>query len=117
MKVVDRTYVTMLTNRELNKFHHPQQLFLHPSTLGTYQLLQTNAKNASTLAQIEIKDYYNRRHTLRFFQVKQIVNLHLHCVYTLPRITNHQTGKQFVRLLKVLKWIKRLAYKPEILVV
>ena len=35
-KVVARTYITMLTNRKLNTFHHLQQLFLQPSILLHY---------------------------------------------------------------------------------
>ena len=40
-----------------------------------------------------------------------MMNLRLLCGYTLPGITNHKTGQQFVRLLKVLEQIERLAYR------
>ena len=35
-KVVTRTYITIPTDRELNAFHHLQQLFLRPSILWHY---------------------------------------------------------------------------------
>ena len=61
-----------------------------------------------------MKNYYNCRHAPRFFKVEDMVNLHLHRSYTLPGFTNHKTGQQFVRPLKVLEQIRRLAYRLEI---
>ena len=61
-----------------------------------------------------MKDYYDWRHTPKFFEVGDMVNLRLHRDYTLPGITNRKTGQQFVGPLKVLERIRQLAYRLDI---
>ena len=64
-----------------------------------------------------IKDQYNRRHTLRFFEVRDQVTLRLYQGYMLPGITNHKTGQQFAGPLTILERVRKLAYGLEILLI
>ena len=84
-----------------------------PDPIETYQPLRMDAKDAIAFAQMAMEDQYDRRHTLRFFEVRDQVNLRLQG-YTLLGITNWKTGQHFARPVTILEHVGKLAYHLEI---
>lgn len=67
-------------------------------------------KDAIAFTTMQMKHYYNKAHITRFFEVNKMVNLQLHCGYTILSIQNKKLDQQFVNPLCVLKCVKKLAY-------
>ena len=61
-----------------------------------------------------MKEYYDSRHQVIFFQIENIVNLRLYRGYQVPVITSKKIGSQLVGSFKVLERIGRLVYKLEL---
>ena len=101
------------TKESIDLFPHKDQE-VEPGPIWTYRPLRTDAKDAIAFAQMAMKDQYNRRHTPRFFEVGDQINLRFHQDYTLQGITNRKTSQQFVGPLTILKRVRKLAYRLKI---
>ena len=91
----------------------PQQS-QQPTTMDAYRPEHVDAKDAIAFAAIKMKDYYDRLHQPMFFNVGDMVKLRLHKGYSVPGITSHKIGAQFVGPFKVIERIGRLAYRLQL---
>jgi len=59
-----------------------------------------------------MKHHYDKKHITRFFDVNNMINIRLHCEYTLLSLANvnKKLEQQFVDLIHILKPVERLAY-------
>lgn len=85
--------------------------------VNQYQSAHIDIKDVIVFATLQIKHHYDKKHITRFFDVNNMVNIRLHCEYTLSGLTNvnKKLEQQFVDLICILKWVKRLAYWLDIL--
>lgn len=79
-----------------------------------YRPAHIDAKNAIAFVSMQMKHYYDKAHTSRYFQMNNMVNLHLHWGYFLSSIENKKLNQQFVDPLCITEWISRLAYRLNI---
>ncbi len=78
-----------------------------------YRPAHIDAKDAIAFAAMNMKRYYDLKHTPKYFRAGDMVNLRLHRGYTLPGLKdlNRKLAQQFVGPLRVLERIGRLAYR------
>lgn len=65
-------------------------------------------------ATLAIKKYYDRKHTPKFFSVRDWVALRLYKGYTLADILNSKLRQQFAGPFKVLERVGKIAYRLEL---
>ena len=68
-------------------------------------------RKAIKLSQMTIKCYYDNKHQSKFFNVDDNIMLWLHKSYSILIIINKKLAQQYVNLFKVLKQIRKLAYR------
>ena len=80
--------------------------------LDKYQPAHIDTKNVIVFAAMHMKYYYNQVHILCFFSMGNMVNLHLHCSYTLSDLISQKRKleQQFVGSLCITEQIKKLVY-------
>ncbi len=82
------------------------------TTMNNYQSVHIDMKDAIGFAAMQMKYYYDKRHQPLYFQLDNMMNLHLHWEYTLLSLfINKKLKQQFADLIKVLNWVERLAYR------
>ena len=79
-----------------------------------YRLTAVDVKNIIAFAVIQMKEYYNNRHKLKFFKVSNMINLQLHQRYTILSIQNKKIEQQFVSSFRVKERIEHLIYRLEL---
>ncbi|SLM33647.1 probable transposable element [Lasallia pustulata] len=82
--------------------------------MAEYRPAHIDAKDAIAFAAIKMKEFYDSRHKSVFFKVGDLVNLHLHCGFTVPAIQHKKIQQQFVGPFQILERIRRLAYRLEL---
>ncbi len=92
--------------------NHAKQL----TRLDDYRPAHIDAKDAIVYAALRMKDYYDSRHTPKFFRPNDMVNLRLHRGYSIPSLegVNKKISQQFVGPLRILERVDRLAYRLEL---
>ena len=71
--------------------------------MNNYQSAHIDAKDVIGFAAMQMKYYYDKRHQPLYFQLNDMMNLHLHQEYTLSSLfTNKKLKQQFADLIKVL---------------
>ena len=70
-----------------------------------------DAKNALIMADIVIKEIYDRNHKACFIKVNNYVMLRLYRGYKLFIIINSKLSPQFIKPFKIIKRIKKLIYR------
>jgi len=71
--------------------------------MNNYQPVHIDAKDVIGFAAMQMKYYYDERHQPLYFQLSDMVNLHLHQEYTLSSLfTNKKLKQQFAGFIKVL---------------
>ena len=69
------------------------------------ELSPIDAKDAVALANMQAIHHYDRKHTAKFIEPGDIVNLRLYRGYVLPGVKNHKLSQQFVGPFKVIEKI------------
>ena len=93
----------------------PQELQQQPpAAMDAYRPEHIDAKDAIAFAAMKMKNYYDQYHQPMFFNEGDMVKLRLHKGYSVPGITSHKIGAQFVGPFKVIERIGRLAYRLEL---
>lgn len=85
-----------------------------PATMTEYRPSHIDAKDAIAFAALRMKDYYDSKHTAKYFDVGDLVNLRLHRGYRVPGVTSKKLGQQLVGPFKILERIGRLAYRLQL---
>ena len=85
-----------------------------PANMAEYRPSHIDAQDAIAFAALKMKDQYDSKHSARFFEVGDLVNLRLHHGYRVPGITSKKVGPQLVGPFRVLERIGRLAYRLEL---
>jgi len=71
--------------------------------MNNYQPAHIDTKDVIDFAAMQMKYYYDKRHQPLYFQLSDMMNLHLHQEYTLLSLfTNKKLKQQFADLIKVL---------------
>jgi len=71
--------------------------------MNNYQSAHIDTKDVIGFAAMQMKYYYDERHQPLYFQLSDMMNLHLHQGYTLLSLfTNKKLKQQFADLIKVL---------------
>jgi len=71
--------------------------------MNNYQSVHIDAKDVIGFAAMQMKYYYDERHQPLYFQLSDMMNLHLHQEYTLSSLfINKKLKQQFADLIKVL---------------
>ena len=78
--------------------------------INQYKSVYINTKDVIVFVIIYMKTHYNKAHQFCFFDIDNIINLWLHCSYSLFSIQNKKLEQQFVDFLYIIEWIKRLVY-------
>ncbi len=81
-----------------------------PISIIEYKPSYINIKDAITFTLLRIKDYYNSKYIVKFFNISNLINLRLYKGYRIPSITSKKLGLEFISLFKVLKRIRCLTY-------
>ena len=76
-----------------------------------YRSTEINVKNIIAFIIIQMKKYYNSKHTLKFVKVEDMINLQLHQRYTILSIQNKKIEQQFMSLFRIKERIKCLIYR------
>lgn len=71
----------------------PPRIVTNPQPMTTYRPAHIDAQDAISLAALSMKAYYDAKHTPKFFDVGNLVNLRLHRGYNVPAITSRKLGK------------------------
>lgn len=58
------------------------------TVVNQYQLTHIDVKNAIVFTVTQMKHYYNLKHTFKFFETEDIMNLQLHQNYSLSSLQN-----------------------------
>ncbi|KAI0997351.1 hypothetical protein K3495_g10832 [Podosphaera aphanis] len=86
---------------------------VEPTLMTEYRPSHIDAKDAIEFAAMRMKEYYDRKHQPRFFDVGDWVMIRLHHGYTLPALKglSPKIQRQFVGPFQVAERIGRLAYR------
>ena len=69
--------------------------------ISEYRSTAIDIKNIIAFIIIQMKKYYDSKHTLKFFKVRDMVNLQLHWGYTILSIQNKKIEQQFVSSFRI----------------
>ncbi len=118
-KVMNLLWVEKLNTEWIDFNYNEEQMKRKLVTLtmmNQYWSAHIDVKDAIAYVIITIKYYYNWKHKLLYFKIRDLVNLHLHKSYMLfsLREKNKKLRQQFMSLLKVLNCVRKLAYQLEL---
>ena len=80
--------------------------------LDEYWSVHIDVKNVIVFAAMQMKQYYDSKHQPHFFNVEDMINLHLHQEYILSSLMkqNKKLSQQFVKSLQITERISHLTY-------
>jgi len=80
--------------------------------MNQYWSMHIDIKDATAYVTMTMKYYYNWKYKFLYFKTEDLINLHLYKNYILLSLKkkNKKLRKQFMSLLKVLNYVKKLIY-------
>ena len=79
--------------------------------MNEYRSSHIDIKDVIVFASLKMKEVYNFKYQLMFFNVKDLVHLRLHKDYKISVITSKKIRSQLIESFKIFERIERLTYR------